>query len=105
VVLGAADATGATPGRAILKVLRALQPGENPDVDVPRRLVDEGYTGVPAPLAWLRASWPDLAEPHDLVAGYLGVATEFVGGARDGFELACERAAARAPFDDEAYRL
>ncbi len=105
VVLGAPQPTGGAPGRAILKVLRALQPGENPDVDVPRRLVDEGYTGVPAPLAWMRATWPDLAEPHSPVTGYLGVATEFVAGARDGFELACERAAARTPFDDEAYRL
>ncbi len=103
VVLGATD--GGAPGRAILKVLRALQPGENPDIDVPRRLVDEGYTGVPAPVAWLRASWPDLASPHALVTGYLGVTSEFVPGARDGFELACELAGAREPFDAGAYRL
>jgi maltokinase len=116
VVLGAPGA----PGRGILKVLRALQAGENPDIEVPRRLVAEGYRGVPAPLAWLEAQWPD---PHarvtnsavgtngtdstaaPLVRGYLGVVSAFVEGARDGFELGCELASRQEPFDELAHRL
>ncbi len=105
VILGAPKQSGGAPARAILKILRTVQPGENPDVDVPRRLVEEGYTSVPAPLAWLRATWPDLAEPQTSVTGYLGVASAFVPDAHDGFALACERAAEGTPFDTEAYRL
>jgi len=92
------------PGRAILKVLRALQPGENPDVDVPRRLVAEGYDGVPAPLAWLQVTWPAL-DGGAHVTGYLGVTSTFVEGARDGFELACEVAAVGDDFDEQARAL
>ncbi|MBT0995340.1 aminoglycoside phosphotransferase [Cellulomonas sp. DKR-3] len=100
VVLGAPG----RPGRGILKVLRALQAGENPDIDVPRHLVAEGYRGVPAPLAWLEARWPDPAGAQD-VHGYLGVVSAFVEGAHDGFELACELAVREEPFDALAHRL
>ncbi|WP_444662626.1 maltokinase N-terminal cap-like domain-containing protein [Cellulomonas sp. CW35] len=100
VVLGAPD----DPGRAILKVVRTLQHGENPDVEVPRALVEQGYTGVPAPLAWLRARWPDVAT-GEVGAGYLGVAAAFVAGARDGFELACELAGSGSPFAAHAHAL
>lgn len=71
-------------GAGILKVLRAVAPGENPDVDVPRHLVAAGWGNVPAPLAWLKATWPGADEP-----GYLGVVAAFVDEAEDGFELAC----------------
>ncbi|MBO9553895.1 aminoglycoside phosphotransferase [Cellulomonas sp.] len=72
---------------AILKVLRALQPGENPDVEVPRKLVEVGWTHVPEPLAWVEADWPtpDGSTAH----GYLGVLSAFVPQAQDGFVLAC----------------
>ena len=57
--------------RGILKVLRAVAPGENPDVDVPRHLVDVGWANVPAPLAWLQGEWP--GPDGEPVTGYLGV--------------------------------
>lgn len=100
VVLGAAD----DPGRAILKVLRTVLPGENPDVEVPRRLVEQGYAEVPAPLAWLRATWPDVTTGEP-VTGYLGAASAFVAGARDGFELACDLAGCGTPFGAHAHAL
>ena len=98
---------GDGPDRTILKVLRAVQPGENPDVEVPRRLVEHGWTGVPAPRAWLQATWPDLggAAPGAPVTGYLGVASAFVAGARDGFELACDLAREGTSFAGPAARL
>ncbi len=85
---------GARPG--ILKVLRAVAAGENPDVDVPRHLVDVGWQHVPAPLAWLEGTWPGPGgEP---VTGYLGVLSAFVDAAEDGFELACAYAGRRESF-------
>lgn len=86
VVLPGTD--GAPAG--ILKVLRTVAAGENPDIDVPRHLVDAGWDGVPAPLAWATARWT--APDGTPSTGYLGVLSAFVPGARDGFELACEAA-------------
>lgn len=92
---------GARP--SILKVLRAVAPGENPDVDVPRHLVAVGWQHVPAPLAWLQAQWP--GPDGDLVSGYLGVLAAFVDAAEDGFELACAYAARGESFASAATDL
>jgi maltokinase len=124
-----APAPGAPP-TAILKVLRTLAPGENPDVDVPRRLAARGWANVPKPLAWLEGDWsasaplgadgpatPDgsgsgrsggSADPAGPAAGrhgHLGVLAEFVAGATDGFELARDLARERRPFADLARDL
>ncbi|AEE46887.1 maltokinase N-terminal cap-like domain-containing protein [Cellulomonas fimi] len=88
---------------AILKVLRAVAAGENPDVEVPRRLVEAGSTDVPAPLAWLEARWPDGS--GGTVQGYLGAMSAFVEQAQDGFELACDVARRGEPFDAAAREL
>ncbi|WP_456823909.1 maltokinase N-terminal cap-like domain-containing protein [Cellulomonas sp. P5_E12] len=92
---------GARPG--ILKVLRAIAPGENPDVDVPRHLVDVGWQNVPAPLAWLQGEWP--GHDGEPVTGYLGVLAAFVDAAEDGFELACAYAGRGEPFEGPAAAL
>jgi len=84
-ITGEQSNTSVILGGGILKVLRAVAPGENPDVDVPRHLVSVGWPNVPAPLAWLQATWPGADEP-----GYLGVLAAFVDAAEDGFELACD---------------
>ncbi|MGV8977268.1 MAG: maltokinase N-terminal cap-like domain-containing protein [Cellulomonas sp.] len=89
-------------GSAILKVFRALAPGANPDVDVPRALADAGWVNVPRPLAWLEATWPSAGST---VTGHLGVVSAFVPGARDGFELACAMAGRGEPFADLAREL
>ena len=88
---------------AILKVLRTVADGLNPDVDVPRRLVEVGWDGVPTPLGWLVGRWtgPDGSAEE----GYLGVMSAFVPDAEDGFELACRQARDGVPFDDEAAQL
>ena len=89
-------------GSAIIKVFRALAPGANPDVDVPRALADEGWENVPRPLAWLEATWPS---GTSTVTGHLGVVSEFVPGARDGFELACAMAGGGESFAPLAEEL
>ncbi len=91
------------PPVAILKVLRALTGGENPDVDVPRRLVEVGWRDVPEPLAWLQAAWtrPD----GTMTTGYLGAMSAFVADPADGFELACGYARDDRPFASLAAEL
>jgi maltokinase len=102
VILPGAGSGSARPV-AILKVLRTVAHGPNPDVDIPRRLVEVGWDGVPAPLGWLVGSWtgPDGATAD----GYLGVMSAFVPDAEDGFELACHHAREHAAFDEDAARL
>ena len=92
---------GGTPV-AILKVLRTVADGRNPDVDVPRRLVEVGWHGVPEPLGWLVGHWQ---ADRGHAEGYLGVMSAFVPGAEDGFELACAHARAGTPFDEDARLL
>jgi len=99
VVLPAPDGTPV----GMLKVLRAVAAGENPDIDVPRRLVEAGWDGVPAPLAWSQARWP--GPDGDPVVGYLGVLSAFVPGAQDGFELACAWASEGRAFGGPATEL
>lgn len=87
---------------AILKVFRGVSTGANPDVEVPLALSDAGWTGVPRPLAWLTGSWPsgDTAteDGSGSSTGHLGVLSELVLGAEDGFELACRHASEGASF-------
>lgn len=99
VVLPGTD--GAPAG--ILKVLRTVAAGENPDIDVPRHLVGAGWDGVPAPMAWATARWT--APDGTPSTGYLGVLSAFVPGARDGFELACEAARAGTDLGALAHEL
>ncbi|UZN04486.1 maltokinase N-terminal cap-like domain-containing protein [Cellulomonas sp. S1-8] len=87
----------------ILKVLRTVADGVNPDIDVPRHLVESGWDGVPAPLAWVQARWTPPGGPT--AVGYLGVLSAFVPGAQDGFELACARAGEGRAFGDLAGEL
>lgn len=84
----------ATPP-AILKVFRTVGEGANPDVEVPLALSRAGWRGVPRPLAWVTASWPVAG---GRASGHLGVMSELVVGAQDGFELAC-----RVARDDEDF--
>ena len=86
---------------AILKVFRGLAEGPNPDVDVPRALVQTGWDGVPRPLAWLELTWSE----HNTGLIDLGVLSEFVAGASDGFQLACAYAAGNQSFSTEAHQL
>ncbi len=91
---------------AILKVFRTVNPGANPDVEVPLALSRAGWRGVPRPLAWLTGAWP--AGPHaddDHHVGHLGVLSELVVGAEDGFELACRHARQGEDFGDLAHDL
>ncbi|WP_413755671.1 maltokinase N-terminal cap-like domain-containing protein [Streptomyces sp. MMBL 11-3] len=81
----------------ILKVFRRVQPGVNPDLEVPWALARQGCTRVPAPVAWFRTSEPQAAT--------LGVLQPFLPDAVDGWTLALEALTAGRHFTDEAYEL
>ncbi|MGV9255176.1 maltokinase N-terminal cap-like domain-containing protein [Streptomyces sp. NPDC003697] len=82
----------------ILKLLRRVVPGDNPDLELPLALAREGCPRVPAPAAWMTAE----------VAGesyVLGVLQPFVQGASDGWELALRELAKGEDFSAEARAL
>ncbi|MFF4186490.1 maltokinase [Streptomyces sp. NPDC001691] len=81
----------------ILKVFRRVQPGVNPDLELPWALARQGCDRVPAPAAWFRTS-----EPQDAT---LGVLQPFLRGAEDGWTLALASLAEKRPFTEEAYEL
>ena len=78
--------------RAILKVLRRLFPGANPDLEVADALARRGSARVAAPYGWIET---DLDSEPVL----LGVLSKFLAGASDGWTLALDTPAApvRAP--------
>jgi maltokinase len=61
----------------ILKVLRKVEPGPNPDVEIPRMLAERGFEHVLPPRAELRRDDMDLA-----------VLRDFLVGATEGWQLA-----------------
>ncbi len=65
----------------ILKVLRRLEPGTHPDIELTAALTAEGFPNVPAQLGSLHVVEED--EPTALA-----VLSEFASGAREGWELA-----------------
>ncbi|GMA25251.1 hypothetical protein GCM10025864_30100 [Luteimicrobium album] len=90
-------------GGAILKILRTVAPGPNPDLDVPRALARTGWHGVPRPLAWWSVDEAGASdEPVEL---HLAILSELVPRADDGFELACAFAGRAASFAEHAGAL
>ncbi|MEU9455793.1 maltokinase [Streptomyces sp. NPDC048277] len=82
----------------ILKLLRRVVPGVNPDLEIPLALAREGCDRVPPPTAWLRAEL-------DGQSYVLAVLQPFVRGATDGWELALRELAKGEDFTAEARAL
>jgi maltokinase len=82
----------------ILKLLRRVEPGINPDLELPLALAREGCPRVPAPTAWLHAE-------IDAESYVLAVLQPFVSGAGDGWELALRELAKGEDFAAEARAL
>ncbi|MEU1202042.1 phosphotransferase [Streptomyces sp. NPDC005813] len=82
----------------ILKLLRRIVPGTNPDLELPLALSRAGCARVPAPAAWMLA---DLGGQTSV----LGVLQPFVQGASDGWELALRELAKGEDFAGEARAL
>ncbi|HEY2506415.1 MAG TPA: aminoglycoside phosphotransferase [Streptosporangiaceae bacterium] len=84
--------------RAILKVLRRLFPGANPDLEVADALARLGSRRVATPFGWIET---DLEGEHVL----LGVLSHYLAGATDGWSLALSSLAQARPFTDQARLL
>ncbi|MYU30115.1 maltokinase [Streptomyces sp. SID7810] len=82
----------------ILKLLRRVVPGVNPDLELPLALAREGCPRVPAPTAWLHAE-------VGTQTYVLAVLQPFVSGAADGWELALRELAKGEDFAAEARAL
>ena len=66
---------------AILKVLRRLFPGQNPDLEINRALAKRGSPHVAEPFGWIETR--DEGEPM-----LLGILSRYLPGASDGWSLA-----------------
>ncbi|MFG2353629.1 maltokinase [Streptomyces sp. NPDC048521] len=85
----------------ILKLLRRVVPGVNPDLEIPLALAREGCPRVPAPTAWLHAELD--GDPDGSYV--LAVLQPYVSGATDGWELALRELAKGEDFVAEARAL
>ncbi|MDF3301231.1 maltokinase N-terminal cap-like domain-containing protein [Streptomyces tropicalis] len=81
----------------ILKVFRRIQPGVNPDLEVPWALAGLGCSRVPAPVAWFRTTQPQPAT--------LGVLQPFLPDASDGWTLALRALSTGDDFTAQAHEL
>ncbi|MGP4092659.1 maltokinase N-terminal cap-like domain-containing protein, partial [Streptomyces sp. KR55] len=81
----------------ILKVFRRIQPGVNPDLEVPGALAGQGCDRVPAPVAWFRTTQPQKAT--------LGVLQPFLRDASDGWTLALHALGTGDDFTAQAREL
>lgn len=81
----------------ILKVFRRVQPGVNPDLEVPGALAAQGCGRVPAPVAWLRTTYP--------LGATLGVLQPFLPDAHDGWALALRALGSGDAFTGRAREL
>ncbi|GAA3908794.1 maltokinase [Streptomyces sp. NPDC059687] len=84
----------------ILKLLRRLVPGTNPDLELPLTLARENSPWVPAPAGWLLADLDGLDDSY-----VLGVLQPYLRGATDGWELALRELAKGEDFTGEARAL
>ncbi len=69
--------------RLALKVFRRIQPGINPELEMLRFLAARGFPNIAALAGWYVYS-------GELMDATLGVVQRYVGGARDGWELALD---------------
>ncbi|WSQ14477.1 maltokinase [Streptomyces sp. NBC_01231] len=81
----------------ILKLFRRVQPGINPDLEVPGALTSQGCRRVPAPVAWFRTTHPQEAT--------LGVLQPYLRDASDGWALALRALATGDDFTVQAHQL
>jgi predicted trehalose synthase len=84
------------PDPIMIKIIRVLQPGRNPDVVVPDALATAGCERVPRLVGWVEGEW---LQPGGAPAwGHLSAFAEYVSGSADGWKLACSAVGSSASF-------
>jgi len=71
----------------ILKVLRKVSPGLNPDIELHTALAGAGSTHIARPLGWVEGRWVD-PQSGEEVEGSLAILQEFLRHATGGWEMA-----------------
>lgn len=110
----------------ILKLFRRVEPGVNPDLELPLALARHGCDRVPAPSAWFEATpshyatdredgpeagpgraggAPEPSGPSPYGTLTLGVLQPFLPGTRDGWQLALRALSAHSDFTHAATAL
>lgn len=89
----------------ILKILRRVFPGANPDLELPLALAGQGCRRVPSPVAWFEAVGADLGGGAGREPLTLGVLQPFLKDSEDGWRLALRALADGREFTDEARAL
>jgi maltokinase len=84
--------------QAIMKVLRRLFPGANPDLEVADALARLGSPRVAAPFGWIETE----IDGHPVL---LGVLSEYLAAATDGWTMACAAASGLYAGRQDAGRL
>ena len=97
IVCRVVDATGAPAKPIIVKVFRALHPGENPDVVVQSALTEAGSTQVPHTVGYVAGEWAD-PQSGERVRGHLAFAQRFLPGVEDAWRVALRAATAGEDF-------
>jgi predicted trehalose synthase len=85
-----ADAAGAPLRPVICKLFRALQPGDNPEVELLDALGAAGSRAVPQSLGYLNGQWADAA--GGTASGQLAFAQEFLPDVEDAWTTATRAA-------------
>jgi maltokinase len=70
----------------ILKAFRRVEPGVNPELELPRFLSERGFPNIAALAGWYEFE-------GRFIDATLGILQEYLAGARDGWELALEEVA------------
>jgi predicted trehalose synthase len=87
----------------MIKILRVLQPGRNPDVVVPQALASTGCERVPRLIGWVEGEW---VQPGGAPAwGHLSAFAEFIAGSQDGWKIACAAVESGETFEQLASSL
>ncbi|MGC5615317.1 1,4-alpha-glucan branching protein GlgB [Georgenia sp. Z1491] len=95
-------APGQDASPVIVKIFRVLDAGDNPDAELTGALSRAGSTTVPRVVGALRGTWQDDGAP---ASGHLAVATEYLAGASDAWEVAVEAARSGTDFTARARAL
>lgn len=89
----------------ILKLLRRVSPGTNPDLELPLALARTGCARVPAPAAWFEAAPPAEGAGPRADPFTLGVLQPYLAGSTDGWQLALDALASGGGFTEAAHAL
>lgn len=99
IIVDTVDASGAATAPVIIKVFRALHPGDNPDVVLQTAIAAAGSDRVPRSIGAVRGAWGDGE------TGHLAFAQEFLPGTQDAWRVATAAVGAGEDFSARAHAL